>query len=120
MNYLWLTAYLTAKDGALREFKAEWDAYCYMLGKKMFALEGTDNTRRHIVTLKLAPADGDFLRRQYPDIIPGYYMNKEHWNSVYLDGAVPDDVLRAMIDKSYALIFAALPKSAQREITGGK
>jgi len=71
-----------------------------------------------IITLKLLPADGDFLRRQYEDIVPGYYMNKDHWNSVYLDGSIPDDVLQGMIDKSYSILFDALTKKAQKEIAG--
>lgn len=116
MKYLWIEEYCLAKPGAVKDFKAEWNAIRYLLGGKMFALQGTDNTSRPVITLKLLPADGDFLRRQYEDIIPGYYMNKDHWNSVYLDGAVPDDVLRDMIDKSYALLFNALPKKTQKEI----
>ncbi len=45
-------------------------------------------------------------------------MNKEHWNSLYLDGNVPDGVLRDMLDKSYQLVFHSLPKKVQREING--
>jgi predicted DNA-binding protein (MmcQ/YjbR family) len=84
----------------------------------MFALQGADNTGRAIVTLKLLPEDGNALRTQHKDIIPGYYMNKEHWNSVYLDGSVPDNVVRKMVDNSHALIFASLTKKAQKEIAG--
>ena len=66
----------------------------------------------------LPPEEGEFLRRQYADIIPGYYMNKQHWNSVYLDGAVPDDVLRGMVDQSYALLLASLTKQQRAQVTG--
>jgi predicted DNA-binding protein (MmcQ/YjbR family) len=118
MNYPWLDEYCLAKQGATREYKEEWDATRYMVGGKMFALQGSDNTRRLVITLKLLPEDGAFLRRQYEDIIAGYYMNKEHWNSVYLDGAVPDDVLKDMVDQSYSILFASLTKKAQKEITG--
>jgi predicted DNA-binding protein (MmcQ/YjbR family) len=64
------------KQGTTKEFKKEWKAIRYMVGGKMFALQGDDNTTRPIITLKLLPADGNFLRTQYKDIIPGYYMNK--------------------------------------------
>ncbi len=116
MNYPWLEEYCAAKPGAIKEFKPEWDTTRYMIGGKMFALQGADNTGRPVITLKLPPAEGDLLRRQYEDVIPGYYMNKEHWNSVYLDGSVPDDVLRHMIDKSYGTLVASLPKKTQKVI----
>ncbi|MDR2047750.1 MAG: MmcQ/YjbR family DNA-binding protein [Clostridiales bacterium] len=116
MKYTWLDEYCATKKGAEKEFKEEWNAIRYLIGGKMFAMQGTDNAGRPIVTLKLHPAERDFLRGQYAGIIPGYYMNKEHWNSVYLDGATPDGVLRSMIDKSYDIIFASLTKKAQKEI----
>ncbi|HOO32967.1 MAG TPA: MmcQ/YjbR family DNA-binding protein [Thermotogota bacterium] len=116
MKYSWLEAYCLAKQGATKEFKVEWNATKYLIGGKMFALQGTDQTNRPIITLKLLPSDGDFLRNQYEDIIPGYYMNKDHWNSVYLDGSTPDDVLREMIDKSYTIVFNSLAKKVQREL----
>ena len=118
MNYPWLDEYCMAKQSAAKDYKEEWKATRYMVGGKMFALQGTDNTNRPIVTLKLIPAEGTILRNQYKDIIAGYYMNKEHWNSVYLDGSVPDDILRDMIDKSYEILFSSLPKKIQKEING--
>jgi len=118
MNYPWLDEYCMAKQGATKDYKEEWQATRYMLYGKMFALQGNDNTDRPVVTLKLIPAEGTMLRNQHKDIIAGYYMIKEHWNSVYLDGSVPDDFLRDMIDKSYAILFSSLPKKAQKEIAG--
>lgn len=60
--------------------------------------------------------EGDFLRSQYEDIIPGYYMNKTHWNSVKADGEVPDDLVKDMLDKAYGLVLGGLSKKKQREI----
>ncbi|MCL1853633.1 MAG: MmcQ/YjbR family DNA-binding protein [Peptococcaceae bacterium] len=117
MNYPWLDAYFMQKPGATKDYKEEWQATRYMIGGKMFGLQGNENTGRPVVTLKLMPADGDFLRTSYEDIIPGYYMNKVHWNSVYLDGTVPDAILRDMVDNSYAILFTSLTKKAQKEIT---
>lgn len=48
--------------------------------------------------------------------ISGYYMNKEHWNSLYLQGDVPDEIVKDMLDKSYNLVLASLSKKLQREI----
>ncbi|MNP85293.1 hypothetical protein D3C76_1849660 [compost metagenome] len=56
------------------------------------------------------------LRENYDDIIEGYYMNKVHWNSVFLDGNVPEDVIKQMIDMSYNLIFGSLTKKVQKSI----
>lgn len=47
----------------------------------------------------------NWVRDQYSDIIPGYYMNKVHWNSVNPDGEVPDELLKDMLDKSYDLVW---------------
>lgn len=60
------------------------------------------------------------MRSEYRDIVPGYYMNKTHWNSVYLDGTVPEDILKEMINQSYNLIFNSLSKKKQKEILEGK
>ena len=117
-NYPWLDKYLMSKPGATKDFKEEWLATRYMLFGKMFAMQGDDNTARAVITLKLHPTNGAFLREQYPDIIPGYYMNKNHWNSVYLNGKVPDIVLKSMIDESHAILLASLTKKQQKEITG--
>jgi Uncharacterized protein conserved in bacteria len=118
MNYPWLDEYCMSKKSATKEYKEEWQATKYMIGGKIFAMQGDDNTNRPIITLKLLPAEGSSLRKQYEDIVAGYYMNKEHWNSVYLDGSVPDEIVRDMIDKSYAILFASLTKKMQKEITG--
>lgn len=75
-----------------------------------------DNDEPYYITLKLEPAEGDFWRQQYEDIIPGYYMNKMHWNSIKPDGEVPDDLLKDLLDKSYQLVLGGFSKKKQREI----
>ena len=117
-NYPWLDQHCLSKPGAEKGFKEEWNATRYMLRGKMFTMLGGDKTGKPIITLKLNPDDGHALRERYDDIIPGYYMNKEHWNSVYLEGSVPDDVLRGMIDASHGLILASFPKKSRDEILG--
>ena len=118
MNYPWLEEYLQAKKGCEKDYKAEWEATRYMLCGKMFALQGTDNQTQPIVTLKIEPSYGAILRQDYKDIVPGYYMNKLHWNSVLLEGEVPEKILKEMVDESYNIIFQSLPKKKQREILG--
>jgi len=115
-KYEWLDEYCLSKVGALKDYKPEWDATRYMVGGKMFAMCCSDKHGKPIITLKLDPPFGFMLRQQFDDIIPGYYMNKEHWNSLYLEGVVPDDVVRTMIDESYQLIFQSLTKKLRQEI----
>ena len=67
------------------------------------------------INLKLEPMEGELLRQQYEDIVPGYYSNKQHWNSIKPDGAVPDELLKQMLDKSYALVLGGLSKKKQQE-----
>jgi len=119
MNYPWLDEYLLSKRGVEKDYKPEWEAYRYQVGGKMFALLGEHKDGRPIITLKCEPAFGSELRAQFPEkIIPGYYMNKEHWHSLYLESDVPDEVLKMMADQSFSLIFGALSKKAQKEILG--
>lgn len=117
MRYTWLDGYLLDKRGVTKDYKEEWGWTRYLLGDKMFAAVCKDDTgKEYLITLKLEPLEGDFLRQQYEDIIPGYYMNKEHWNSIKAEGGVPDELLKDMLDKSYQLIFDKLPKKKQKEL----
>lgn len=119
MKYEWIDTYCLSKRGVTKDFKEQWGWHRYLIGGKMFAAVCTHQGQRPIVTLKCEPSFGDMLRHGYEDIIPGYYMNKEHWNSVYMDGGVPDEVVMEMVDMSYRLVFGALTKTVQREIDGG-
>ena len=75
-----------------------------------------DNDKPYYITLKLEPLEGELLRKQYKDIIPGFYMNKVHWNSIKPDGEVPDELLKELADKSYNLILQGFSKKRQQEI----
>ena len=93
MKYAWMDEYLMNKTGVTKDLKEEWNWIRYMIGGKMFAaicLDEANENKPVYITLKLEPLDGDSLRQQYEDIIPGYYMNKVYWNSVKPDGEVPD------------------------------
>ena len=85
------------------------------MGGRVFD-EKNGSDQRSAKGLKLEPLEGDFLRRQYEDIIPGYYMNKTHWNSIKADGNVPDDLLRDLLDKSCQIVLGNLSRKKQREI----
>ena len=117
MRYEWIDEYLLDKAGVTKDLQKDWNWIRYQIGGKMFAAICLNETNSpYYITLKLEPEEGDFLRTQYEDIIPGYYMNKTHWNSVKTDGAVPDDLLKDLLDKSYQLVLGGLSKKKQREI----
>lgn len=69
-----------------------------------------DNDKPYYITLKLEPLEGEFWRKQYEDIILGYYMNKIHWNSVKVDGDVPDDILMDLLEKAYKIVLGSFGK----------
>ena len=117
MRYAWIDQYLLDKPGVSKDFKREWNWIRYMLGDKLFCAVCLDDAGQpYFITLKLVPAEGDLLRQQYEDIIPGFYMNKQHWNSIKPDGAVPDELMKHMLDQSYSLILNSFSKKRQQEI----
>ena len=119
MPYPWIDDYLLQKPGVTKDLQPDWNWIRYQIGGKLFAAVCLDDQDQpYYITLKLDPAEGDFLRGQYADILPGYYMNKTHWNSVRAQGSVPDDLLRNLLDEAYRLVLHALPKKKQLEITG--
>ncbi|MFI6283056.1 MmcQ/YjbR family DNA-binding protein [Streptomyces sp. NPDC050988] len=78
---------------------------------KLFALTSLD-ARPLTVNLKCDPDDAVRLRAEYEGlIIPGYHMNKRHWNTVTADGDLPDQLVRELIEDSYDLVVAGLPRS---------
>lgn len=116
-RYRWLDECLQKQPATEKEFQPAWQAYKYLLRGKMYAYIGVnDKNKRPIITLKLDPLFSDTLRREYADIVPGYYMNKVHWSSVYLDGEVPQELLADIVYASYKLMLSSLSKKTQREI----
>ena len=121
MRYDWLDGYLLKKPGVTKGLQPDWNWIRYHVGGKMFAAICLNDSGKPVyITLKLEPAEGEFWRGQYADVLPGYYMNKQHWNSIKPDGAVPDDILRDMLDKSYKLVLSGFSKKRQREIIGNE
>jgi predicted DNA-binding protein (MmcQ/YjbR family) len=84
------------------------------VGGKMFALVAL--SEEPSVNLKCDPARALELRDAYTGIRPGYHQNKRHWNTVGLDGSVEDDVVRGLIQDSYDLVVAGLPRAVRAEL----
>ncbi len=82
---------------------------------KMFALAALDEVPP-TVNLKCDPEEAVALRERYDAVRPGYHLNKRLWNTIVLDGSVPDRALRGMIDSSHTLVVRGLPKSLREKI----
>ena len=80
----------------------------------MFAL--TDITLFTSVNLKCDPERAVELREQYPAVQPGYHMNKKHWNTVLMDGTLGDKVIVELVDNSYDLVVAGLPRKVRETL----
>ena len=119
MRYEWMDEYLLSKRSVTRDLQPEWNWIRYKLGDRMFAaILLDDNDVPVYINVKLDPVEGSMLREQYADIIPGYYSDKRCWNSVMPDGAVPDELLKRLLDESYRLVLAGMSKKRQREVLG--
>ena len=87
----------------------------FKVGGKMFALTGLDDPEFK-VNLKCDPDWAVELREEYPSIRPGWHMNKQHWNTVVVDGSFSAELFRELIDHSYALIVSSLPREVREQI----
>lgn len=83
---------------------------------KMFALANVE--RFESINLKCDPEQAAQLREEFPAVLPGYHMNKKHWNTVLIDGSVGDKHLKAWIDDSYNLVVTSLTKAVRQELEG--
>jgi len=100
-----------ARPGAVLEFPFGPETPVFKVGGKMFGLLGSRG-----LNLKCDPGLAESLREAYADVTPGYHMNKRHWNTVALDGDVPDGVIADLVEDSYDLVVSALPRAAQRRL----
>lgn len=90
------------------------DVLAFRVGGKIFALMDVDLFES--VNLKCDPERAVELRERYPGIVPGYHMNKQHWNTVATDGSVPHALLLELAEHSHALVGASLPKKVREAI----
>lgn len=91
------------------------EALVYKVAGKMFAVTVPEDFPSRI-NLKCDPERAIELRDEHKGIKPGWHMNKRHWNTVMLDGTVPPKLIRELVEHSYALVVAALPKKAREEL----
>lgn len=98
-------------------YRESWECDYYDLLGKNFGRIGMNDEGRMQLTVKGRPDENEALREQYEDIVPGYYANKAHWISIYLDSEViSEDMMLAMIKSSYELVLGTFSKRIQKRV----
>ena len=110
-----MRSYMMEKKGVTEELPFGPEALVFKVLGKMFALVAHMSDPLSI-SLKCDPDDAMALRAQYAAVTAGYHLNKKHWNTVVLDGEVPDEEIWQMIDHSYALVVKGLKKAQKEEL----
>lgn len=127
MEYLQAQHYLLEKPYSKMDYPFGSDVEVYKVKNKMFATlaigkmgKGDKEGNTHWwMNLKCDPEEAIFLRDFFPAVIPGYHMNKRLWNTVILDGSIPQSEIERMIDHSFMLVVNKLPKKDQVGLLAG-
>lgn len=111
--------YLQNKPEAFLDYPFGEDVAVYKICGKMFATLGYEGEVARI-NLKCDPEEAMALRDIFTAVIPGYHMNKAHWNTVILDGTIPAGEIERMIDNSYSLVVRRLKKVDRTALEVGR
>jgi predicted DNA-binding protein (MmcQ/YjbR family) len=107
--------YCLSKKGVTEATPFGPDTLVFRVVEKMFALTGL-NDPEFRCNLKCEPSYAEELRGEYPDIIPGWHMNKKHWNTVYCERELDDKLIAKLVDHSYDQVVSKLTKSQKLEL----
>jgi predicted DNA-binding protein (MmcQ/YjbR family) len=114
MNIEEFRQYCLNKKGVTEEFPFGEDTLVFKVMGKMFALTNLDGD--FSVNLKCDPDHAIELREQFPAVLPGYHMNKKHWNTVIMDGSISNKLIYEWTDHSYNLVVNQLPKNLKNKL----
>jgi predicted DNA-binding protein (MmcQ/YjbR family) len=110
-----LRRYCLSFPGAEETFPFGPNTSVFKVAGKMFALTQLEaNSLR--VSLKCEPELAEGLRAAHPEVLPGYHLNKRHWNTVIVDGSLSEQMIQDLIEDSYDLVVSRLPESCRREL----
>jgi len=116
MNIEAFREYCLRKKGVEEDFPFGEQTLVFKVMGKLFALTGLDEVE-YSVNLKCDPDYAIELRETHPDdVAPGYHMNKKHWNTVQFERSLDDSFLKKLVDHSYDLVVASLPKKTRDEL----
>jgi predicted DNA-binding protein (MmcQ/YjbR family) len=118
MNIESLREYCISKKGVEECFPFNEDTLVFKLLGKMFLM--TDLVDDLWICIKCDPEKAIELREQYPFVMPGYHMNKKHWNTIKIDEQISDQLYFGWIDESYELVKKSLSKKLQSELDNEK
>lgn len=96
-------------EGVTEEFPFDEQTLVFKVFGKIFALTNVDGFAS--INLKCDPEKAVELRERYAAVLPGYHMNKKHWNTVLMDDSVPDNLIKDWIRDSYELVLNGIPVS---------
>jgi predicted DNA-binding protein (MmcQ/YjbR family) len=114
MNIEELRTYCLSLKGVTEDFPFNESTLVFKVVGKLFCL--TDLEGPLSINVKNEPEKNIELREEYPAIKPGYHMSKIHWNTVEIDGSIPDDFIKNLIDESYDLVVMKLKKKEQQKL----
>lgn len=114
MNIESLREYCLSKTDVEEGFPFGPDTLVFKVKGKLFLLTSLD-TEELRFNVKCDPEKVEELREQYPCVLPGYHMNKKHWNTIIVDGSVSSELLKEWIDHSYELVAASKSKKKKKE-----
>jgi len=103
------------QPGAIEDFPFGPATSVFKVAGKMFALSRLESAPLE-VSVKCEPDLAVGLRESHPAIRPGYHLNKRHWNTITLDGSLPDEFVRDLIEDSYDLVVSALPRRTREQL----
>jgi predicted DNA-binding protein (MmcQ/YjbR family) len=115
MNLDLLNQYLLRKKATTSGYPFDNSTLVFKVLKKIYAFIAEDENPLRI-NLKCNPDEAQILRGMHKSIIPGYHMNKEHWNTIILDGNLPNELIYKMIDDSYNLVIKGLTKADRKKL----
>ena len=114
MNIEELRTYCLSLKGVTEDFPFDESTLVFKVVGKLFCL--TDLEGPLSINVKNDPEKNIELREEYQAIKPGYHMSKIHWNTVEIDGSIPDDFIKNLIDESYDLVVMKLKKKEQQKL----
>jgi predicted DNA-binding protein (MmcQ/YjbR family) len=114
MNIETIRGYCLIKKGVTECFPFDETTLVFKLFGKIFLLTNLDGELS--INLKCDPEKAIELRELYPAVIPGYHMNKKHWNTVLIDGTLSNALIFSFIDHSYDMVRLSLSKNQQKEL----
>jgi predicted DNA-binding protein (MmcQ/YjbR family) len=110
-----LRDYCLSLKGAAETFPFGPKVSVFKVSGKMFALSILDQVPLRI-SLKCEPELAEQLRATHPAVLPGYHLNKRHWNTVIIDGSLTEQMINEMIEDSYDLVVSKLPRAQQQAL----